>query len=70
MLVTPGGNVGQVADDLAFPNGMAISPDGTTLVVAESYANRLTADDIGSDGGLGNRRVWADTPAITRPESA
>ena len=70
MLVTPGGNVGQVADDLAFPNGMAISPDGTTLVVAESYANRLTAYDIGSDGGLGNRRVWADTPAITRTESA
>ena len=62
VLVTPEGNVGQVADDLAFPNGMAISPDGATLVVAESYANRLTAYDIGSDGGLGNRRVWAETP--------
>jgi sugar lactone lactonase YvrE len=62
VLVTPDGSVGQVADDLAFPNGMAISPDGTTLIVAESYANRLTAYDIGSDGGLGNRRVWADTP--------
>ena len=57
VLVTPAGDVIQVAGDLAFPNGMAISPDGTTLVVAESYANRLTAYDIGSDGGLGNRRV-------------
>jgi len=60
--VTPEGNVDQVADDLAFPNGMAISPDGATLVVAESYANRLTAYDISSDGGLSNRRVWAETP--------
>src|SRR6266851_1079173 len=62
VLVTPEGNVGQVADDLAFPNGMAISPDGSMLVVAESYANRLTALDIGSDGDLGDRRVWAETP--------
>ena len=62
MPVTPEGNVSQVADDLAFPNGMAISPDGATLVVAESYANRLTACDIGSDGSLGKRRVWAQTP--------
>jgi sugar lactone lactonase YvrE len=61
-LVTPDGHVGQVADDLAFPNGMAISPDGSTLIVAESYANRLTAYDIGGDGGLSNRRVWAPTP--------
>jgi sugar lactone lactonase YvrE len=63
VLVTPEGNVTQVADDLAFPNGMAISPGGTTLIVAESYAERLTAYDIGSDGGLSNRRVWADTPS-------
>jgi sugar lactone lactonase YvrE len=41
---------------------VAITPDGATLVVAESYAYRLTAYDIGSDGGLGNRRVWAETP--------
>jgi sugar lactone lactonase YvrE len=62
VLVTPEGNVEQVADNLAFPNGMAISPDGATLVVAESYANRLTGYDIGRDGGLSNRRVWAETP--------
>ena len=40
---------------------MAITADGGTLVVAESHANRLTAFDIGPDGGLGGRRVWADT---------
>jgi sugar lactone lactonase YvrE len=62
VLVTPEGTVEQVADNLAFPNGMAISPDGATLVVAESYANRLTGYDLGRDGGLSNRRVWAETP--------
>jgi sugar lactone lactonase YvrE len=41
---------------------MAISPDGATLIVAESYANQLTAYDIGGDGGLSSRRVWAETP--------
>ena len=61
-LVTPDGSVTQVAGGLAFPNGMAITPDGRTLIVAESYANRLTAHDISPGGGLGNRRVWADTP--------
>jgi sugar lactone lactonase YvrE len=61
-LVTADGDVSQVADDLAFPNGMAITPDGSTLIVAESYANRLTAYDIRGDGRLANRRVWAETP--------
>src|SRR5438874_9941186 len=59
-LVTPDGGVRVVADDLAFPNGMAITADGATLVVAESYGNRLTAFDIGPDGDLGGRRLWAD----------
>ena len=62
VLVTAEGDVVQVADDLACPNGMAITPDGATLIVAESYGNRLTAYDIGMDGGLGSRRVWAETP--------
>ena len=62
VLVTPDGGVAQVAGGLAFPNGMAISPDGGTLIVAESYGNRLTAYDIRGDGSLSNRRVWADTP--------
>ena len=59
-LVTPGGEARQLADGLAFPNGMAITPDGRTLIVAESYANRLTAFDIDADGGLSGRRVWAE----------
>jgi sugar lactone lactonase YvrE len=62
VLVTPEGDVRQVADNVAFPNGMAITPDGGTLIVAESYADRLTAYDIGGDCSLSNRRVWADTP--------
>jgi sugar lactone lactonase YvrE len=59
-LVTPDGSARQVADGIAFPNGMAVTPDNSTLIVAESYANRLTAFDIRADGGLSNRRVWAD----------
>src|SRR5690349_4934748 len=60
--VTPEGDVRQVADNVAFPNGMAITADGGTLIVAESYANQLTAYDIAADGDLGHRRVWAQTP--------
>ena len=59
-LVTPSGPVRQVADDIAFPNGMAVSPDNATLIVADSYRHHLVAFDIGADGGLSNRRVWAD----------
>ena len=59
-LLTPDGPARQVADGVAFPNGMAVAPDNSTLIVAESYANKLTAFDIAEDGGLKNRRVWAD----------
>ena len=59
-LVSPDGSARQVADGIAFPNGMHVTSDGSTLIVAESYANRLTAFDIAADGGLSNRRVWAD----------
>lgn len=59
-LVTPDGSVRKVADDIAFGNGMAVTPDNSTLLVAESYGRRLTAFDIAPDGGLSNRRVWAD----------
>ena len=59
-LVTPDGAVRAVAGDLAFPNGMALTPDGSTLIVAESYGARLTAFDVAPDGGLSGRRVWAD----------
>jgi sugar lactone lactonase YvrE len=59
-LVTPEGVARQVADGLEFPNGMAITPDGKTLIVAESYGQRLTAFDIAPDGDLANRRTWAE----------
>ena len=59
-LAGPDGSLRDVADDLAFPNGMAITPDGATLLVAESYAHRLTAFDIGPGGELANRRAWAE----------
>lgn len=59
-LVRPDGSVTAVADEVAFPNGMAVTPDNSTLIVAESYASQLTAFDIASDGDLSNRRVWAN----------
>jgi sugar lactone lactonase YvrE len=59
-LITPDGAVRQVAGDLAFPNGMVVTPDNATLVVGESFAARLTAFDIAGDGSLTNRRTWAD----------
>lgn len=59
-LITPDGSVRQVADGLEFPNGMAVTPDNRTLIVAESYGKRLSAFDIAPDGSLSNRRVWAN----------
>jgi sugar lactone lactonase YvrE len=59
-LVTPDGSARQVADGIAFGNGMAVTPDNSTLIVAESYGRRLTAFDIDAKGDLSNRRVWAD----------
>jgi sugar lactone lactonase YvrE len=59
-VVGPDGSARQVADGVAFPNGMAVTADNSTLILAESYASRLTAFDIAADGGLSNRRVWAD----------
>ena len=56
--VDPDGTVTTVAEDLGFPNGIVILPGGV-LLVAETFAGRITAFDIGEDGGLGNRRVWA-----------
>jgi len=59
-LLTPDGPARLVADGVAFPNGMAVTPDNSTLIVAESYASRLTAFDIAADGSLSSQRVWAD----------
>jgi sugar lactone lactonase YvrE len=58
--VASDGTVRQVADDIAFPNGMAVTADNSTLIVADSYGRSLVAFAIDADGGLSNRRVWAD----------
>ena len=59
-LLTPESPARQAADGIAFPNGMAVTPDNSTLIVAESYASRLTAFDIAAEGTLSGKRVWAD----------
>jgi sugar lactone lactonase YvrE len=59
-LVTPDGSARQIADGFAFANGMVVTPDNSTLILAESYGHRLTAFDIDASGSLSNRRVWAD----------
>ncbi len=58
--VTPDGAARKVAEGFAFPNGMAVTPDNRTLIIAESHGRRLTALDIDAAGGLSNSRVWAD----------
>ena len=62
-LITPAGHMRQVADDIAFPNGMVITPDNRTLIISESFDRRLTAFDIDPDGGLSNRRAFAEDVA-------
>jgi sugar lactone lactonase YvrE len=61
-LVTPDGKARKVAEGLAFPNGMAVTPDNRTLIVAESFGSKLTAFDIATDGALSGQRVWAALP--------
>ncbi len=64
-LVAMDGTVKPVADGFLFPNGMVITPDGKTLIVAETFGQKLTAFDIQSDGSLSNRRLFADlSPSI------
>lgn len=61
------GTVSVAADDLLFPNGSVVTPDGGTLIVGETIGCRYTAWTIGDDGSLGDRRVWAQlapTPAL------
>ena len=59
-LVRPDASTRIVARDIAFPNGMAVTADNSTLVVADSYRHCLLGFDIGADGTLSNRRIWAD----------
>ena len=67
-LVTPEGKVRVAAEDLLFPNGCAITPDGRRLILAESFASRLTVFDIAADGSLVNRRVWAQLDKRYTPD--
>ena len=63
-MLEPNGPIRMVADGLMNPNGMVITPDGKTLIVAEA-AHRLTAYDIEADGWLSKRRVWANLGVLT-----
>jgi len=62
-VINSDGAVRQVADELAFPNGMAVTDDNSTLIIAESFAGKLTAFDISDDGSLENRRTFAEVMA-------
>ena len=59
-LLRPDGSSEIGAEEVAFPNGMAIVPDGSTLIVADSYGKELIAFDVADSGSLSNRRMWAD----------
>ncbi|MCB2052142.1 MAG: SMP-30/gluconolactonase/LRE family protein [Novosphingobium sp.] len=58
--IAPDGQISQFGEGLIFPNGIGITPDGKTLVVAESFGFRLSAFDIATDGSLSNQRIFAD----------
>jgi sugar lactone lactonase YvrE len=66
--VDPDGSARIAANDMAFPNGTVITPDGNTLIVGESYGGRLTAFDVARNGDLSNRRVWAQLPQDAVPD--
>lgn len=66
--VDPDGSAEVVAGEMGFPNGTVITPDGTTLIVAESFAGRLTAFRIEPDGSLSGRRLWAQLPEGAVPD--
>jgi sugar lactone lactonase YvrE len=68
VLVRPDRTVREVAADLAFPNGVAVTADNATLILAESYRGRLVAWDVAADGTLSGRRVWAELGAGTPPD--
>ncbi len=68
ILVEPDGSARMVADGLRFPNGTVITPDGHTLIVAESWGACLTAFDVEANGDLTNQRQWADLPEGVVPD--
>ncbi len=66
--VDPDGAVSEAADELIFPNGTVITPDGKTLIVGETFAGKMTAFDIAPDGSLSNRRLWGELPTGAVPD--
>lgn len=70
LLVQPDGSASIADDDMGFPNGSIVTPDGRTLIVGESFGGRLTAFDIGPDGTLSNKRVWAQLPGGAVPDGS
>ena len=67
-IVEPDGTVARGPDELMFPNGMVITPDGSTLIVGETWGARLTAFDRAKDGTLSNRRLFAQLPQGVLPD--
>lgn len=65
ILARPDGSVQRVDDDVFFPNGTVLTADGTTLIVGESFGQKLTAFTINDDGTLSNKRIWADVKGYT-----
>jgi sugar lactone lactonase YvrE len=68
LLVAPERHVTVVADDVRYPNGIATTPDGSTLLLSETFAGRITAFDVEPDGSLAGRRAWAELPDGTHPD--
>jgi sugar lactone lactonase YvrE len=66
--IDPTGNPSVAAEQLNFPNGLALIEGGSTLIVAESFANRLTAFTVGPGGGLSDRRPWVDLGRAFGPD--
>ncbi len=67
-LITPAGDITIVAADLAVPNGLGIVPDGSTLLVSETFGSKVLAFPIGPDGTLGERLVFADLGPQRHPD--
>lgn len=68
IMIAPGASPVVVAEAIGYPNGVAITPDGTTLLISETFAAQLTAFDVEPDGTLSRRRVWAALPGGTNPD--
>lgn len=66
-LVRPDGSVGVAATAMRFPNGSVITPDGSTLIVGQSFGGDFVAFTIGAGGTLADRRQWAEIPG-TAPD--